>query len=131
MYRSTSHPEWCKAIPHIKVGVCVGQVPQLNLTIRALAKNVFDKKSNLIRNGARPFPTLRRALARKKIEGFRSTPHPEWRKAIPYIKASACSGKNRGFSFHLTSGMAQGPIPYIKTINIRKTALGNQGGFEC
>ena len=47
MYRSTSHPEWCKAIPHIKVGVCVGQVLQLNLTIRALAKNGFDKKSSL------------------------------------------------------------------------------------
>jgi hypothetical protein len=47
LYRSTSHPEWRKAIPYIKVGVCVGQVPQLNLTIRALAKNGFDKKSSL------------------------------------------------------------------------------------
>ena len=102
MPRSTSHPEWRKAIPNIEKGVRVGQVPQLNLTERSLAKNGFDKKSIIIRNGARPFPTLRRALAREKIEGFRSTSHPEWRKAIPYIKI----------------------------LNKRKTALEIQSGFE-
>jgi len=75
---------------------------------RSFGKKIEVFVPPFIRNGARPFPTSRRTLVWQKNRSFRSTFHPEWRKTIPYVETNARLAKKSRFSFHRSSGMAQG-----------------------
>jgi len=75
---------------------------------RSFGKKIEVFVPPFIRNGARPFPTSRRTLVWQKNRSFRSTFHPEWRKTIPYVETNARLAKKSEFSFHRSSGMAQG-----------------------